>query len=316
MAKPAFIYAFDNLGPEKFTDLCGVLLGSRYKGFLLGGVGADGGIDSEIDNMFGEWHPEAMSPLINEIIQPGRLVVFQFKHKVVARVGQSACRTQILNYYKCQNNKKCELHSHLIIKRKPDAYVLVTNIEVNSEFRNRFIEQCKSENKEIGHYQIIGLDELESWITNEPELRHLYFPSIFGEPRFNLKIKLGSGMFFSKGRSDVPVEIETLVVSILNIGMVSSYIKNIRFEVIVDGRRDDFQLFNPHDPIMKMNPPLGTPIEPGRALSWNFPRAAVNALKQQGKNVFAVGIMVEDEIGHTYTTPIPEEFQKTWFQFV
>ena len=48
MAKPAFISAFDNLGPERFTELCGLLLGSRYKGFLLGGVGPDGGIDGEV----------------------------------------------------------------------------------------------------------------------------------------------------------------------------------------------------------------------------------------------------------------------------
>ncbi len=43
MAKPAFIYAFDNLGPDRFAELCGVLIGSRYKGFVLGGVGPDGG---------------------------------------------------------------------------------------------------------------------------------------------------------------------------------------------------------------------------------------------------------------------------------
>lgn len=35
MAKPAFIYAFDNLGPYRFTELCGELLGSRYHGFML-----------------------------------------------------------------------------------------------------------------------------------------------------------------------------------------------------------------------------------------------------------------------------------------
>lgn len=61
MAKPAFIYAFDNFEPERFTQLCGELLGSRYKGFgsfAFGGVGADGGIDAELDANFAIWQPE------------------------------------------------------------------------------------------------------------------------------------------------------------------------------------------------------------------------------------------------------------------
>jgi hypothetical protein len=49
MAKPAFIYAFDNLGPERYTEICGLILASRFKGFLLGGVGPDGGIDHDAD---------------------------------------------------------------------------------------------------------------------------------------------------------------------------------------------------------------------------------------------------------------------------
>jgi len=59
MAKPAFIYAFDNLGPYRFTELCGEILGSRYNGFLLGGEGADGGIDGEIDK-----YPWYMAPRV------------------------------------------------------------------------------------------------------------------------------------------------------------------------------------------------------------------------------------------------------------
>jgi hypothetical protein len=88
MAKPVFIYAFDNLGPYRFTELCGELFGSRYNGFMLGGEGADGGIDAEIDKVLGIWHPEAKDALLTDIIQPGQKVVFQFKHKVSARIGQ------------------------------------------------------------------------------------------------------------------------------------------------------------------------------------------------------------------------------------
>ena len=93
MAKPAFIYAFDNLGPERFAELCGVLLGSRYKGFglfLMGGVGPDGGIDAEFDTDLGIWQPESEQALFNDIIFPERTVIFQFKHKTVSRVGSQA----------------------------------------------------------------------------------------------------------------------------------------------------------------------------------------------------------------------------------
>src|SRR5262245_12899808 len=101
MAKPAFIYAFDNLGPDKFVELCGLLLAARHKGFLLGGVGPDGGIDSELDPWLGEWQPESEDPLLNELVQAGKLVVFQFKHIVVARAGgQVEARKRILNLYK------------------------------------------------------------------------------------------------------------------------------------------------------------------------------------------------------------------------
>ena len=108
MAKPAFIYAFDNLGPDRFTELCGLLLASRYKGFLLGGVGPDGGVDGEVNEILGEWHPETSAPLINEIVQPGEVVVFQFKHKVTARVGQAHARTELLGLYRCANRRICE----------------------------------------------------------------------------------------------------------------------------------------------------------------------------------------------------------------
>lgn len=316
MAKPAFIYAFDNLGPERFTELCGLLLGARYKGFLLGGVGADGGVDGEIDELLGEWNPETVAPLISEVIQPGRLVVFQFKHKVVARVGQATARSQLLNLFKCSptSNKQCELHRNLITNRNPTAYVLVTNVEANSEFRSKFVEQCQRENPNIIHYQVIGLDELENWIANQPELRHLYFPTIFGESRFNLKVKLSRGLFFPYNyQKTVLDEINVFQVSVLNIGIAPSYVQTIWFETIVDGTLKSFSLFSIKDPIMQSNPKRGEPIEPGRAFTWSFPQDALQELKKQGKEVFPVEIQVLDEIGNTYTAPISDELRKELF---
>src|SRR5262245_40886181 len=115
MATPAFIYAFDNLGSDKFAELCSLLLAARHKGFLLGGIGPDGGVDSELDPWLGEWQPESEDPLLNELVQPGNVVVFQFKYIVVARAGgQVDARKQILNIFKSSDKKKSELRKHLI----------------------------------------------------------------------------------------------------------------------------------------------------------------------------------------------------------
>jgi len=315
MAKPAFIYAFDNLGPERFTELCGLLLGSQFKGFLLGGVGKDGGIDGEADELLGEWRPESISPLRNEILQPGQLVVFQFKHKVTARNGQVNSRKQLLDLYKCHPNNKCELHSHLIQKKKPGVYVLVTNVEVNSEFREKFIQQCRLENRDIKHYQIFGLDELESWVTNEPELRHLYFPTIFGPPRFHLQIQLG---YTFAGYTQPPYldHVPALNVSALNVGTVPSYVNRVEFEVIIDGQLQtkgftDFGMgFTSH-----MSQPFGTAIQPGQKHSYRYHFKDLGELGKLGRKVFPVAVHVHDEIGNMYSEPISEEMRNKMMKY-
>ncbi len=313
MAKPAFIYAFDNLGPYRFVELCGEVFGSLYKGFLLGGEGKDGGIDAEIDKVLGIWRPEEQTALVNEVIQPGQSAIFQFKHKVVARVGQTASRSQVLGLYKCnaKAGKVCELHSTLIKDRKPTAYLLVTNVEVNSQFRTTFIEQCKAERPDIKHFQVIGLDELVNWITMMPELRHLYFPTIFGLPRFDLQIKYSSAIPTYDTGMPIPYpdfDTHLLGISVLNIGTVTSYINSIGFEAIVDGERKFYNLidfgqsFTSH-----MNPKLGTPLEPGRKQQYFY---RIDELKQGiktlGKSVLPIGFRIEDEIGNKYYEPMSE----------
>ena len=317
MAKPAFIYAFDNLGPYRFVELCGEVFGSLYTGFLLGGEGKDGGIDAEIDKVLGIWRPEEQSALVNQIIQPGQSAIFQFKHKVTARVGQTASRSQLLGLYKCniKTGKVCELHSDLIKDRKPTAYVLITNVEVNSQFRTTFIEQGKAERPDIQHFQVIGLDELVNWITMMTELRHLYFPTIFGLPRFNLQIKYSSA--FPAYNTGVPIpypdfDDHLLCISVLNIGTVTSYINSIGFEAIVDGERKFYSLidfgtgFTSH-----LNSKLGTPLEPGRKQQYYY---RFDDLKQEiktlGKSVVPIGFLIEDEIGNKYYEPISESLSK------
>jgi hypothetical protein len=66
MASPAFIYAFDSLGPDRFVALCGLLLGGKYRGFLLSGPGPDGGIDGELTPAFGELLTESPTLLLDQ----------------------------------------------------------------------------------------------------------------------------------------------------------------------------------------------------------------------------------------------------------
>lgn len=308
MAKPAFIYAFDNLGPYRFTELCGELLGSRYNGFMLGGEGADGGIDAEIDKVLGIWHPEHKDSLLNDIIQPGQTVVFQFKHKVSARIGQAQTRTQLLSLYKCSRKNICELHSALVQEKKPTSYVLVTNVEVNSQFRNTFISQCKSEEPDIPHYQVIGLDELVSWVEVQTELRHLYFPTIFGTPRFNLHVNVSSGFLFNEGSSDEAC----LLVEVLNVGAVPSFLNLSAVEFIchIDDKLDPARFFYPRDSrIGRIHPDPTKGLEPGRRQTYFFPLADFRHLRDRGENIFPLEVQVVDEIGNRYSEKITEEIR-------
>lgn len=314
LAKPAFIYAFDSLGPERFTEICGLLLASRYKGFLLGGVGPDGGIDAEVDEVLGIWQPESVSPLQREIIQPGQVVVFQFKHKVTARVGQAQSRNQLLSLYKCTSNRTCEIHKELIIQHAPSTYVLVTNVEVNSNFRNTFIEQCKTENPEIEHYQIIGLDELETWVTMDVQLRHLYFPTIFEPPRFNLKIQISDGFgvpYFGRAEWDLENTIPFMLVSVLNVGLSTSYISRILIRAIVDGELKYFFLFDFEGEMTKLlnNPQPGASVEPGRKLEYRFPFEVLQQISADGNEVFPVEVLVYDEIENVYSSTLSDNLR-------
>jgi hypothetical protein len=321
MAKPAFIYAFDNLGPARFAEFCGLLLASRHTGFLLGGVGPDGGIDGEIDEFFGEWRPESASALLNEVIQPKYLVVFQFKHQVTARVGQKRSRDQLLKLYKCTPTEKCELHRRLVKDRMPNVYVLVTNVEVNSNFRAKFIHQCRNEEPSIKHYQIIGLDELEGWVTMEGELRHIYFPTIFGPPRFSLHVKLSSNFYaphYGGLNLDLDEKIEILTVAILNVGTVPSYVQTINFRVIVDGELKSMFLFRTKkDEIMdQLNPVPGTPIEPGRRQDYVFRFDELGQMGIYGTKVFPTEVVVFDEIENQYSATIPENVRNKILEYM
>lgn len=323
MASPAFIYAFDNLGPQRFVELCGLLFGARFRGFLLSSPGADGGVDAEVSPSLGEFRSESTSIVIDTLIPPNKLTVFQFKHKVVGRVGEANARTQILNGYKSTDRKKSEVLGQGIIERNPDTYVLVTNVEVNSIFRKSFIDLCKEENPGITNYQVIGLDELESWVINERHLRAEYFPTLFDYPCFNLKLKLQPGvqyesvsaMQYEKGVTVKAID-GLLCLAVMNVGSRTSYLESIKFKVLVDGElKYCVKPVHPDvsDPLG--NPKIGDPIEPGKNQSFNFQFEFFRNKKIQygSSNFFLVEILVLDQIDNVYTIEIPDEIQESIF---
>ena len=112
---------------------------------------------------------------------------------------------------------------------------------------------------------------------------------------------------------DVKNAIDLFQVSVLNIGTVPSYVSSISFIAIISGERQQLYLLNFGDPIMEHNPRPGTPIEPGRKLTWHFPYEAVRKMKKKGKDVFPVEVVVYDEIGNTYSAPIPESIRDQVF---
>lgn len=317
MASPAFIYAFDNLGPERFVELCGLLLGSRYRGFLLSGPGPDGGID-------GELRPESPSLLLDRVINPGELTIFQFKHKVVARTGQVNARNQLLNQYKSTRSKQGELKSELVKGQKLITYVLVTNVEVNAKFRKSFREICREENGGIANYEIIGLDDLQTWVTQDRHLRAQFFPTLFGRPRFNLDLKLMTGKTYRPEDHGFPAKYtpdkDILCVNVMNTGEAVSYLSNIKFKSLVDSQIQ-YGLPAPFpaglDPLA--NPRLGDPIQPGQSQGFRYSFEMFwdmkNKAMKNGKiNFLLAELMVWDQIDNLYTCEIPESIRREIFE--
>lgn len=325
MASPSFVYAFDNLGPDKFVELCGLLLGARYKGFLLSSQGPDGGVDAENDPILGTLRAEQDSLLVDSILPKNEVIVFQFKHKIVARVGEANARTQLLGLFTSTTKRKSEVNKPNIIKLKPQTYVLVTNVEVNTNFRLKFIAQCKEENPDVANYQIIGLDELENWVTAERNLRSQYFPTMFGRPRFNLKLKLQTGMtltllnpeqLYRGGDSACEPKDEILSLSVMNTGENISYLASILFKVLIDGKIK-YLMKSPLpkgcDPLA--NPNLGGPINPGNSQEFRFPMEMFRKEFNLNEKYFLSEVVVRDQIDNSYSLEISEDLRKQIFNF-
>ncbi len=325
MASPSFVYAFDNLGPDRFVELCGLLLGSRYKGFLLSSIGSDGGVDGQSEPILGELRVNKKTLLIDKILPEEELIIFQFKHKVVARAGEVQSRKQLLDQFKSNSRNKSEVLKPNILKLKPQSYILVTNVEVNSNFRQKFIEQCKKENPNIKNYQIIGLDELESWVIAERNLRSQYFPLLFGIPRFNLKLKLQTGSTYDVlnpenlrigGESLCKPKDKILCLSVMNIGECTSYLSSIKFKVLINGKIKYLMKSPiPKDCDPLCNPTIGDSIDAGRCQDFRFPFEMFRNEINKEDDYFISEILVWDQIDNSYSTEISEEIRNELLDF-
>ncbi len=317
MASPSFVYAFDVLGPDKFVELCGLLLGFRYKGFTLSGPGPDGGVDAESSPVLGELQLEESSLIGNDLAKEGDTIVFQFKHKVVARVGESNTRASLLALYKGSPSKISEVCKPEVVARKPKTYVLVTNVEVSAMFQSKFSEICRSANSNIENYQVIGLEDLERWVTQDRELRCLYFPTIFSAPRFNLKVKLNYGVLANINRYDEEIDsAEVLSVEVLNIGINSSYVSGIKFKYY-DAGTTGYVMRLPYssdqnDPMS--NPKFGEEIKPGRRAEYRFPYSFFKELAEgKSEEFFLASVRVADEVDNVYTAEFEEGLKQRIF---
>jgi hypothetical protein len=320
MASPAFVYAFDNLGPERFVELCGLLLGSRYKGFLLSSPGPDGGVDAENCPILGDLVTESSLVIDGQILDSSSRVVFQFKHKVAARVGQANARTKLLSMYRTSTRKSSEVLGPEIAERNPDVYVLVTNVEINPVFRTTFAQICRGENPQIQSYHVLGLDELENWITQDRNLRTLWFPTIFSPARFNLTLKLAQG-YICKPVSSIGEAIvfgldrPVLCLTIMNTGEATSYLCNVKFKIICDGAIE-YLLPAPVPPNQvdpMANPRLGEPVEPGRNIRLRYPFLMLQRIAEERGDIFFASVMVWDQIDNLYELDVDEKIRDLLF---
>ena len=200
-------------------------------------------------------------------------------------------------------------------------FALSRNVEINSGFRSSFREQCRKENPSIANYQVIGLDELEVWVTQERHLRALYFPTIFSPARFNIALKLTLGQTYKPDFSlradgsafspDRPI----LCLSVMNVGEATSYIAKIHFKIYQENEVRYFMkspiLPNHVDPLPNLK--MGEPIEPGRSVEFRFPFVIFQRYAKEKGKYFLDSVLVWDQIDNFYSLQISDEIRELLF---
>lgn len=168
---------------------------------------------------------------------------------------------------------------------------------------------------------MIGLDELEAWVTQERQLRTLYFPTIFSPARFNLALKLVVGYTYKQNSSwgpdgavyspDRPI----LCLTVMNVGEATSYLSSIKFKIYQQGEVGYFMKSpippNQIDPLA--NPKMGEPIEPGRSAEFRFPFIVFQRYAEEKDEFFLDSVVVWDQIDNLYSLEISNEIRELLF---
>ncbi len=115
------------------------------------------------------------------------------------------------------------------------------------------------------------------------------------------------------------------MVSVLNVGLVPSYVSAVRFRVLVN---NEVQILTPYhmedsavgEWIRRMNSPLGSALEPGRKHSYYFCYTDFSKLSPlEGKPIhtlYPIGVQVDDEIGNSYTEDLPDDFRNSFLEHI
>ena len=151
-------------------------------------------------------------------------------------------------------------------------------------------------------------------------MRSQYFPTLFGLPRFNLALKLQSGMTYHpkpwnpKGTTYHPKE-KILCLTVMNIGDATSYLSNIKFKALIEGQVGYFMKApipsTELDPMA--NPRMGEPVEPGRSAEFRFPFTMFQEHAKGKREYFLDAVMVWDQIDNLYTQSISDELRNEIF---
>lgn len=153
----------------------------------------------------------------------------------------------------------------------------------------------------------------------------MYFPTIFGPPRFELCLKLDNAqptkVHLPYTEQDPQFVLkDVLRVSVLNLGLVPSYINSIQFVMIVDGelqtiscRFDDVAGSNAG----YISSRFGDILQPGRKQVFFFSFSNITkAMRKLGHNAFPVEVQVHDEIGNVYSENFSEEMRNDLHTYI
>jgi hypothetical protein len=101
-----------------------------------------------------------------------------------------------------------------------------------------------------------------------------------------------------------------ICITIRNVGEATSYIDNLKFKALIDGKVQ-YLMPSPmprgHDPLN--NPSRGAAVRPGQSLSFNYYLEMLRSARRSATEFLLVELMVWDQIDNLYTCEISEELR-------